>query len=126
MAVWQVQHFFSFSDADVFRSSHFFRYKDLKIIYLVVRLFNNGKWGIPSFFNYSIIFVCSFYCFYLYLSARRSVFHALSKTFLSHQVLLQPTSLYPKKFFKRSSPTAPLEVFPSFNRKKLPRMSKEN
>ena len=57
--------------------------------------------------------------------ARRSTFRALSKTFLSHQVLLQPTSLCPKNFFKRSSSNPPLEVFPSFNRKKLPRMSKK-
>ena len=55
-----------------------------------------------------------------------SAFRALSKTFLSHQVLLQATSLFPKNFFKRSSSTPPLEVFPSINRKKLPRMSKKN
>ena len=54
------------------------------------------------------------------------LFESLSKTFLSHQVLLQPTSLFPKNFFKRSSPIPPLKVFPSFNRKKLPRMSKKN
>ena len=30
--------------------------------------------------------------------ARRSAFRVLSKTFLSHQVLLQPTSLFPKTF----------------------------
>ena len=84
-----------------------------------------------KFFNNHRSIACKVNLFFFNTGTRtsgvhRSAFRALSKTFLSHEVLLQPTSLFPKNFFERSWPTPPLEVFPSFNRKKLPRMSKKN